>query len=1219
MGKQDMTSGALAKFMVNISLILNIFLSNFILLLPTLILISPTISFASDQRSEIPMFQAQPAYSIDAIAVWEYNNTVYYSFYGHTPAIPKPVGNITGWRWWSLSPNYPSAPLASGNMPNIAFSREGWAMAIWGEKVQTGTCITPDGVPIPIYRGDIKFSIFNVTRRNWSTPALVASPQTGDNIYLDPALAFDENGTGIAIWAHEYIKRHPDCTEEIIAASIHMSFWDGGAWIGDTVIYSKSQPSGSLPLPDYLGPEIAFTSTKATVGTPKTPNQAVAVWWSYIKTETLFCGDNNYKDIAIFWPMYGIWDGSSFSSIGELPGRPAGPPYSLFSSGKIGLSPDKKGRVLVTWPLAIDHNPCDFIPAEGEVWFALWNGTAGWEKSEQFDKNVPTFLSTDVAFNPNDVAISLYRKDNMVFWSTYNGTWSNLGQLDNAFSGHPHPSLASLHHNHNITIAVWEALNGEIHWSTFNYTKKDNIIWSPAQTLGKGGKPEIAAHTGSPTLPLAEWTYASYLAADNDLHDAIIGGDRSEMLRVGSTSLVNVVNLADPNNTARPFGDANVRYEYIKRNSFIELRNLGELDTSNPNTLEDFITWVVETYPANRFILDIADHGLGWREHCQDLTAGNRWMNMIELKQALANTGKKFNIIVFSECLMAQLEVAYQIMNFANYMVASEEVMPGPGPDYVRILTNLTNNPFQSDRTFAINMVDFFRQVYSDRSGNETLSAIDLSLIPNVANSVNNFANALIKKFTPNNIEIWNARDRSESFNETTYKDLIHFASLINTLVTDNTIRNAAQAVINSASRAMIANWAEVGHPNAYGMSIYIEPSIIFWNLLSPGYNALDFARDTDWDLFIGIQAASSGILLKLKASPLLIFETKDDEGNSAIKNDFLPTDMRCVFCVSKGTVCNSFEDETFIVHPLVSHIIWTINATYLKEENTTYYLTIQVIVENNVIYEESYSGVIKRNTTYSQLFVAPSPDLIVSNVSFSNWNPLVNETVQMNISVKNIGTFPVYQKNLTLKVWANGTLFDGIERLVNFTAGEEKLVLSRNKTFDIPGKYNITVMVDWDNRIKELNETNNVKTVFINVVSQAKFKITDLTISSKEIQPGEKVTISVKVTNIGGTTGSYTVELKVNGVTVDSKTVTLAGGQSTTVVFEWSAKDAGNYEIDVAGLKVTVKVTAPTSPVTAPTPLIPLYLIVAIIIASVLISIWIIARRKKWFSRSKR
>ena len=109
-------------------------------------------------------------------------------------------------------------------------------------------------------------------------------------------------------------------------------------------------------------------------------------------------------------------------------------------------------------------------------------------------------------------------------------------------------------------------------------------------------------------------------------------------------------------------------------------------------------------------------------------------------------------------------------------------------------------------------------------------------------------------------------------------------------------------------------------------------------------------------------------------------------------------------------------------------------------------------------------------------------PDLIVSEISFSNYNPLVGETVEMNVSVKNIGAETVTY--LTLKVWDNGTYFDGVEGPINIAPGKGVLALSHNVCFATPGIHNVTAMVDWDNRIAESDETNNAVTAFINVTA---------------------------------------------------------------------------------------------------------------------------------------
>jgi hypothetical protein len=65
----------------------------------------------------------------------------------------------------------------------------------------------------------------------------------------------------------------------------------------------------------------------------------------------------------------------------------------------------------------------------------------------------------------------------------------------------------------------------------------------------------------------------------------------------------------------------------------------------------------------------------------------------------------------------------------------------------------------------------------------------------------------------------------------------------------------------------------------------------------------------------------------------------------------------------------------------------------------------------------------------------------------------------------------------------------------------------------------------------------------------------------------GESVTITASVANDGGQEGTYDVVLKLNGQTIDTKTVTVGAGQSRQVSFTESGLGYGQYEVDVAGL----------------------------------------------------
>ena len=77
---------------------------------------------------------------------------------------------------------------------------------------------------------------------------------------------------------------------------------------------------------------------------------------------------------------------------------------------------------------------------------------------------------------------------------------------------------------------------------------------------------------------------------------------------------------------------------------------------------------------------------------CYDDSTGN-YLTDLKYKRAFDiivnqyRAGKKIDIIAFDACLMADIEVAYTLQPYADYLVSSQETVPGPGFNYADILT----------------------------------------------------------------------------------------------------------------------------------------------------------------------------------------------------------------------------------------------------------------------------------------------------------------------------------------------------------------------------------------------------------------------------------------------------------------------------------------------------------------------------------------------------
>jgi hypothetical protein len=103
--------------------------------------------------------------------------------------------------------------------------------------------------------------------------------------------------------------------------------------------------------------------------------------------------------------------------------------------------------------------------------------------------------------------------------------------------------------------------------------------------------------------------------------------------------------------------------------------------------------------------------------------------------------------------------------------------------------------------------------------------------------------------------------------------------------------------------------------------------------------------------------------------------------------------------------------------------------------------------------------------------------------------------------------------------------------------------------------------------------------------VAPAAFSLSSLSVQPAEVEPGETVTIALSIANTGGTEGSHTVVLTINGAKEAEKSVTVAARDSEDVSFTVSREDAGSYSVVVDGLSGSFTVVAPPPTVPPPAP----------------------------------
>ncbi len=386
-----------------------------------------------------------------------------------------------------------------------------------------------------------------------------------------------------------------------------------------------------------------------------------------------------------------------------------------------------------------------------------------------------------------------------------------------------------------------------------------------------------------------DWLFMVYLDADNNLESAGID-DLNEMEVAGSTDSVKIVVQMD-RSSGGTWGDdttngnwTDTKRFYVTQDTDTRIINspvivdLGEVNMADPTTLQSFIEWAIANYPAQHYALVLWDHGSGWRQRTATTAMksiivddqANDSLSMTELRTALAaayaSTGKTLDIIGFDACLMQMVEVAYQVMPYADIAVGSEETEPTDGWDYATTLTALTANPVMTPAALATQIVNDYISSYSTSLG-ITQSAVQLNLIDELATAVNSFAQAMTTA-TGDWSAIGTARGQAQEYFYDYYIDLYHFAQLVNQDATiSQAVRDAASSVMTAVTNAVIAEGHTSLVANSHGLSIYYPETAA--DYFSDYETFIVFTTDTQWDDFLSaiLSPAQGGVTVTQSGS----------------------------------------------------------------------------------------------------------------------------------------------------------------------------------------------------------------------------------------------------------------------------------------------------------------------------------------------------------------
>ncbi|MHA1740221.1 MAG: clostripain-related cysteine peptidase, partial [Candidatus Heimdallarchaeota archaeon] len=380
---------------------------------------------------------------------------------------------------------------------------------------------------------------------------------------------------------------------------------------------------------------------------------------------------------------------------------------------------------------------------------------------------------------------------------------------------------------------------------------------------------------------LAKWTIMCYQNGDNNLEGACIS-DLNKMEQANDSNDINVITQIDripgyDSSNGNWTGTRRYKVKHDTNTSTIGstlIQDMGELDMGNPNTLVSYCKWVIQNYPAEKYMLMIYDHGNGWYKdgEAKDFTKGVSWDNTdgnhigvsngelaSALNQIKNELGKNIDILHFDACLMQMWEVLDITRNYVNYQIGSEDIGHAGSTDYKNYLNSLVANTSMSSKDLA---------KLVEQHCNETAnSCIDLSKVNNLTIKIDTFADKLIQaRGEGYTSEIEDARDSSfemDSPDWVSHIDLGHFTYKIAHKTVPQYLKDAANNVRNYMfSDAVISKHFEhsKNHQNLYydlccdGIAIYHPED---HNDYNDSYNNLPIAATTNWDEYISTEGSS--------------------------------------------------------------------------------------------------------------------------------------------------------------------------------------------------------------------------------------------------------------------------------------------------------------------------------------------------------------------------
>ena len=346
-----------------------------------------------------------------------------------------------------------------------------------------------------------------------------------------------------------------------------------------------------------------------------------------------------------------------------------------------------------------------------------------------------------------------------------------------------------------------------------------------------------------------KWTFMFYDDADFYRAYDPLGISFSEATHSGEN--VDVVVLQD-----KEYGPATMWY--IDENHHLEkLEDMGEVNMGNSSTLKNFVEYCKNKYPAERYILAMYDHGMGWGGACIDGFSNNDYLTMDEMQKALTESGGVDILCFTAPCYMGALECVYELKDCVEVYVGSEEksgytVWHEP---IASLCETLHENPDISNIALGEKIIQWIEEDAKTDMWDSllTMSAIRTDKIEDLVISIDELSIYLNENFNDTIDNIRKARRKTKEIGRHRQSiDFLDFIQKYDKIERDPIISQHLQNITDAFNEAVIKECHRFWHRKTNGLSIYLPMTTLLYGYAPQYHNiGLDFPHDTHWDEFL--------------------------------------------------------------------------------------------------------------------------------------------------------------------------------------------------------------------------------------------------------------------------------------------------------------------------------------------------------------------------------